>query len=109
MTVAAAQQQEVEEQAFTREQFCRRNNISLSTLHELNKTGRGPRVMKVGRNAVRITLAAEAAWQRAREKEYASAAERLERERVSARMSQLGKVGARSPLHPCRRRKKTSQ
>jgi hypothetical protein len=100
------EQQKVEEptQVLTRAEFCRRNKISLSTLHQLNKRGAGPAIMLVGTNSIRITFQAEREWQRAREKEYASAARQLERERQSARMSQLGKRGAASPEHPQRKR-----
>jgi hypothetical protein len=96
------EQQQVEACVFTREEFCRRNKISLSTLHELVKSGKGPAIMLVGKNSIRISARAEQEWQRAREREYASAAARLERERQSARMSQLGRRGAQSPRHPCR-------
>jgi hypothetical protein len=99
------------EEVFTRQQFCERNRISLSTLYKLTKANRGPKFMLVGSgsNAIRITREAEKAWHRKMEREAASAAARLERERLSKRMSLLGKRGAESPRHPCRRKRHTKE
>lgn len=44
-------------------QFCQRNRISVSTYFNLQKTGAGPRVMRVG-NRVLITKEAAAEWRK---------------------------------------------
>lgn len=49
--------------AYSIAEFCADNRISRTHLHNLNKAGRGPRVMRVGR---RVIISAEAAadWRR---------------------------------------------
>lgn len=51
-------------QMLTAEQFCARQQISLSTLHKMKRDGRAPAIKYVGRE-IRISLAAERAWQEA--------------------------------------------
>ena len=48
---------------YTIAQFCDANNVSRTHLHYLNKTGQGPRLMRLGR---RVLISAEAAadWRR---------------------------------------------
>ncbi len=42
-------------------QFCKNNNISLAMYFKLQREGRGPAVMKVGRRSI-ISDASEDAW-----------------------------------------------
>jgi hypothetical protein len=48
--------------------FCEDNSISRSTYYNLDKIGKGPRVIRLGQKII-ITDQAEADWQREREAE----------------------------------------
>ena len=61
--------------AFTIPEFCARNSISPAHYFNLKRRNQGPREIRAGKS-VRISLEAEADWQRARE--AASAAEATE-------------------------------
>ena len=74
----------MEQSALTVNEFLARNRISRSTWFKLRRAGRAPRVMELGA-AMRISLAAEAEWQRRMEAETESAAGRLAAERRGAR------------------------
>lgn len=66
--VSRAAEAEDRHPAFTIAEFCTAHRISRTHLHNLMRTGRGPRVMKLGR---RVLIAAEAAadWRRQLEAE----------------------------------------
>jgi len=52
--------------AFSISEFCMRNGISYGTFYNLRRRGEGPRERKIGTRRL-ISVAAEAAWQKARE------------------------------------------
>jgi hypothetical protein len=54
--------------------FCAGERISRAYFYQLQKQGRGPRLMKLANGAVRITAEARRAWRREREAESAAAA-----------------------------------
>lgn len=54
----------VDRVAFTVPEFCFRNSISRPTYHRLRAQGRGPKEMRLGLNAIRITADAERDWQK---------------------------------------------
>jgi len=54
----------LERAAYTVAEFCFRNNIGRLTYHRLRAEGRGPKEMRLGLNAIRITADAEKEWQR---------------------------------------------
>jgi hypothetical protein len=80
--------------------FCFRNNISRPTYHRLRAEGRGPAEMRIGLNIIRITAAAELAWQRQMQ-EPREDLEALNTERAV----KAGAAGARSKNHISRRRR----
>ena len=93
--------------SFTIGEFCQRNHISLALFNKLKNSGRGPRLMFLGR-AIRISAEAEQAWQHAREnppkKEQALIArQRRERSRLA---TIAGNAAAASPKHVSKQRKK---
>ena len=55
------------------EEFCRNNGISRVTLWNLEKQGKGPAFMRIGRRKL-ITATAEAAWREAHQDQQAKAA-----------------------------------
>lgn len=55
-------------QAFSISEFCKAHSISRSHFYDLEKEGRGPRTMQVGRKRL-ISIEAAAAWRRKMEAE----------------------------------------
>ncbi|MET4086665.1 helix-turn-helix domain-containing protein [Bradyrhizobium sp. S3.5.5] len=53
----------VQRTAFSVAEFCEAHRISQMTFYRLARTGRGPRVMKVGRRTL-ISIEASEAWRR---------------------------------------------
>jgi hypothetical protein len=86
--------------AFSIPVFCFRNNISRPTYHRLRAEGRGPVEMRIGLNIIRITAAAELAWQRQMQ-EPREDLEALNTERAV----KAGSAAARSKNHISRRRR----
>lgn len=92
-------------QAFRITEFCLRNSISTATFHKLKRKGLGPREMNID-GAIRISIEAEREWRAARENPTKAEAEQIARA-AAARVEKsrrIGKIGAASPKHPCRRR-----
>jgi hypothetical protein len=101
-----------EPQVISRKDFCIRNKISDCTFFKLQREGRGPRVMHVGRT-IRITLEAERDWRAAREQPSDAEARLLKRE-AEARQRRARKAAAASVAgaehiskHPDRRKRAT--
>lgn len=89
----------------TIDEFCKRNRISKFTYHKLKGQDRGPREMKLN-GVIRITLKAEADWQRAREMPK-DPEERLNRRQEMARSraaKQAGKASVKSTRHVSNRK-----
>jgi hypothetical protein len=63
---------EIEPASFTIDEFCVRNHVSPSQFFELQKQGKGPRVMAVGTRGRRISREAESDWHREREADAAN-------------------------------------
>jgi hypothetical protein len=81
------QRPEVSETAlggFTISEFCRLYSISIPTYHHLQKIGRGPAEMRMGA-VVRISHAAAAAWQTARQNPTGAEADEVARNAVAMR------------------------
>ena len=86
----------------TAAEFSKKHHMGLSKWHELQKTGRGPRVWFCGSQA-RVTPEAEAEWL-AREYEYAKSEEaQLERARRAEANKKAAEKSGQSPLHVSRR------
>jgi predicted DNA-binding transcriptional regulator AlpA len=60
--------------SFTIDEFCRVEKISRAFYYKLKKQGRGPREMKLGPGAKRISGQARRDWHRQREAEAAESA-----------------------------------
>jgi predicted DNA-binding transcriptional regulator AlpA len=86
--------------AFSPEEFCSRNGISMATFWKLRDAGRAPKLMYLGR-IIRISAEAERAWQIARENPTAKEAAEIARKRkMRQRMGRAaGLAAAASPLH----------
>jgi hypothetical protein len=100
--------------AFTPLEFCARNGISLTLFNKLVAQKLGPKIMQLG-TARRVTLAAEAAWQRARENPSAKELAKIEadRERRKRASKRAGRISADGPNHisktPAKRRRQHQQ
>ena len=53
-------------------EFCAAHRISRTHLHNLHRSGKGPRIMKIGKRVL-ISLEAAADWRQALEREQAQA------------------------------------
>jgi predicted DNA-binding transcriptional regulator AlpA len=95
-----------ERAAFTIAEFCRRNGISEPTYFKLRDLGRGPKEMRLGA-AVRISSAAESAWQRARENPKGEEAEavRKAQDDLRKRSHAAASRSIESPRHISTRRR----
>lgn len=92
----------LEQQAFTRTEFCVRNRISLSHYAKLKRYGLAPCEMQ-SLNAIRITREAEREWQLARQQPQGEDEVRAERRLMSARNA--GQLSALSPDHVSKKRR----
>src|SRR5690349_16031434 len=64
--------------SLTREEFCKLENISLSTYHKMKRNGTGPIELHYpGQSIVRITAQSRLDWQARREKQALSQAAKL--------------------------------
>lgn len=98
---------QVERVAFTIPEFCGRNGMSAGKYHALKRAQRGPEEMRDG-IWVRITLEAEAAWQRrmTHPTDANQIKERAASEaKTKARGKKAGKFAALSPTHVSKTRK----
>jgi len=86
--------------AFSPEEFCRRNGISMATFFKLRDAGRAPQLMYLGR-IIRISAAAERQWQIQRENPAPKEAAEIARARkLRQRMGRkAGRAAAASPRH----------
>lgn len=101
---------EVERVAFSISEFCIRNGFGTGTYHKLKRLGLGPAELRVG-NIVRITLAAEQKWQRARTNptgDELKARERAEAVAV-ARGKNAGRLAAASDKHISKTRRRAAR
>jgi len=94
--------------SFTIQEFCLRNGISMALFRKLQKTNRAPRLMYLNK-AIRVSAAAERAWQIAREnpptKKERELIEQQRRERSRIAVM-AGNAAAASPKHISKRQKK---
>ena len=86
--------------SLTRQEFCFKKHISLSTFHKLKREGLGPKQDYLGR----ISPEAEDAWDQLMASLAEGEAAKLKAERRRAHTAEAGKIAAASPLHHCRRR-----
>jgi predicted negative regulator of RcsB-dependent stress response len=93
--------------AFSINEFCDRNRISKKLFNKLRKSGRGPALMELD-GTIRISAAAEAAWQQARENPTKKEAKAIARRRVARvqHARKAGKLSAASPHHISKTRHK---
>jgi hypothetical protein len=89
-----------ERTAFSIQEFCARNTISLSTFHKLKKMGLGPREMRLN-TVVRISLDSEREWQEARSNPRgAEATAKAAAEKIATdRGRKAGRLSVQSPRH----------
>jgi hypothetical protein len=59
-----------ERDAYSIQEFCRRNGFSVSFHHKLQRQGIGPRLMRLGKRTL-VTIEAADAWRHEREAESA--------------------------------------
>jgi hypothetical protein len=93
-----------EQQAYTVQEWCQAQRISLSKWADLRKKNQTPRTMQVGRE-VRISVEASREWVAAQEAEAASERVMLERKRRAVLASRAGKIAAQSELHVSKQKK----
>jgi hypothetical protein len=86
---------------FTREEFCKRNNISFSTFNKLQHQGRAPAMMRLGPLLIRITAEAEQEWRMAMQHPTGTEAELQDRMKAtsSIRGQKGGRLAVQSPAH----------
>jgi len=89
----------VERIAYTVPEFCFRNSISRPTYHRLRAQGLGPKEMRLGLNAIRITAEAERDWQRRMQEPRTD----LEK-RTAERAVKAGDAAAKSSKHVSKKR-----
>lgn len=95
-----------------RKELCQLENISLSTLIEIENSGFGPRWTRLpGTTADRLSPQARIEWHQRLAAWNAANADRLEAERKAriARMTLLGRQSIKSPKHPANRKRKTKR
>jgi hypothetical protein len=97
---------QLERVAFSRAEFCVRNNISLSLYNRLKQQGLAPEEMQLN-TSIRISREAELEWQRARSSGDA-AIKAAAREQMTARARNAGRLSVESPLHVSKRLRVTS-
>jgi len=85
---------EIEPQVFSIAEFCVRNRLTLPTFHKLQRTGRGPRMMRLG-HVGRISLEAERAWREKMEADSNSEAALAEYQRRRKIMAARGRNGGK--------------
>jgi hypothetical protein len=96
----------------TRKEFCALEKMSLSSYHKLQRLGIGPsEFCPPGTHLYRITARSRAEWHERMTSLRKKKAVELEKQRRkrSERFSELGKLAAQSPRHPCRRRQARKQ
>jgi hypothetical protein len=94
-------------EAFTIDEFCRRNAISPALYHKLKRENRGPAEMVIGPHSIRISVTAEKEWHAAMAKPVGEVAERLAaeaRERIS-KAKHAAKLSVESDKHVSCQRK----
>jgi hypothetical protein len=91
---------QLERAAFSIQEFCARNRISLTTFHKLKNAGLGPKEMRLN-TVIRISLDAERDWQEARSNPRGAEAQAkaAAQARASARGRKAAKLALESPLH----------
>ena len=94
----------LERAAYTIPEFCFRNGISRPKYHRLRAEGRGPREMRLGLNAIRITVAAERDWQRLMQE----STQDFETQ-ATERAMKAGAAAARSPTHVSKRSRRAPE
>lgn len=95
---------EPDRQAFTIQEFCFRNGISVCTFYKLKEQDRAPRLMLLGR-AIRISIEAERDWRAARERPSDTEARLLQREAEARERSarKAAKMSVASNRHVSKR------
>src|SRR6266436_296304 len=86
--------------------FCKRHRISRGKYFAMRKAGLGPVEMRLGPNLVRISAAADLAWQHARMNPTGSELAEIEQGKadLAARGSKAGRNAVKSPRHISKRR-----
>lgn len=103
--VERPRERQSERVAFSIQEFCWRNTISLPTYHKLKRAGLGPDEMRFG-NVIRVTAEAELKWQRARTNPKGDEARATAAAAAAtvARGRRAGKLAAQSERHVSKRK-----
>jgi hypothetical protein len=90
-----------ERSVFTREEFCKRNNISFSTFNKLQHQASAPAMMRLGPLLIRISAEAEQEWRMAMQHPTGAEAELQDRmkQTSSIRSKKAGGLAVQSPIH----------
>jgi hypothetical protein len=99
----------LEQRNLSPRQFREVENLSPNSMQKLEKMGLGPKwVIFPGTKIRRCTPAAREEWHQLIAEIQAEYAAKLEAERKAQieKMSVLGKLGTKSPKHPCNKNKK---
>ncbi len=94
--------------ALTIKEFCYKYRISGCTFYKWIKTGRGPQVVRFGKNGagVRITPEAEQEWLERERTRVESEASELEKARRRAHAQYAARRSLESPRHPANARRR---
>jgi hypothetical protein len=95
----------VDRKCFSIDEFCRRQDISLSTFHKLQREGKGPRLMDI--SPIRISIEAEREWRAARDRPNDVASRKRDARVAAGRRA--GELAVRSPRHVSKRRQLAAQ
>jgi hypothetical protein len=87
------------EHSLTREEFCAKHSISLSTYFKLRRLKRAPAELHILPKVVRITPGAERAWQQRMAEEAQAEASKLEAARRRQQAKVAGEIAAESATH----------
>jgi hypothetical protein len=92
-----------DEPSYNIREFCKLENISDATYHNLKKRGYGPAEIRApGMRLVRITAQARLEWHARMQKLASHPQVAADRRKLAAQTSKGGKVAAASPTHHCR-------
>jgi hypothetical protein len=87
-------------------QWCAKRNYSITTFYNLKKQGHAPELIEPpGIDAPRITLKADADWEKKMRLLAKQKAARREAERRSKQTQMAGRIGAKSLLHHSNRKR----
>jgi hypothetical protein len=106
-TIANETPREEQERCFTKQEFCDRNGMSLSTFYKIQRNGFGPKMVRIpGMRFAVVTRKAEREWLAEREEYSETEAAKIEAQRRSAAAKVAAEIAAKSPRHYSKTKKR---